>query len=300
MASSATSASRTSSTTSPPDAGAGPPVASAAALSIPGTGTRTDRGEGSNPGPGTRTDRGEGGITCSSSSRKADLGPRLATGQAQYPPIRPASPRPSASTRTLLEDRGVAVLDGRAAGAPAVSLSGRASGRLPVGFPDPSRGSSQAAAVPLGSSFALMRSSLDRSTEGVHAPRCLLRLGIDNMVDLADCFDDGQELLAALSAADQQEQALALQAWTQSRRRCDALARLRTPVTALPAPAITPATTYHITPAPAPTPPDPPPPPPPATHFEPSSETADCSRVAARDKEVAAVLQGHVGRLVQG
>ena len=56
----------------------------------------------------------------------------------------------------------------------------------------------------LGSSFALKRSSLDRSTEGVEAPTSLLRLGIDNMVDLADSFDDSEELLSALGAADQQ------------------------------------------------------------------------------------------------
>merc|ERR1712129_403371 len=72
-----------------------------------------------------------------------------------------------------------------AAGAPIVSLLGGVLGRVNLlGPTGPAQACGQAAVAALGSSFALKRSSLDRSTEGVDAPTSLLRLGIDNMVDL--------------------------------------------------------------------------------------------------------------------
>ena len=77
------------------------------------------------------------------------------------------------------------------------------------------------------------------------------------------------------------------------------MARRKLPITPAPTPAITPAPTYPITPGPAPTQLYPSPPPPPATPFEASSETGDCSGLVVRDQQVAVVLQGHVGRLVQ-
>ena len=139
----------------------------------------------------------------------------------------------------------------------------------------------QAAVAALGSSFALKRSSLDRSTEGVDAPTSLLRLGIDNMVDLADGFDDSEELLAALGAADQRERAQAIHAWEHSRRRCQILARQKlrpgdrtipphTTTTTTPVPTLT-------TSAPAPLLP-PPPPPPPSIPFRGNIHSCGCLR----------------------
>ena len=54
-----------------------------------------------------------------------------------------------------------------------------------------------------GPTFFLSRSARDASTEGVLAPTWLLEQGISNMLDLAEAFDDAEEVRAAFGAAAQ-------------------------------------------------------------------------------------------------
>ena len=61
-------------------------------------------------------------------------------------------------------------------------------------------------AVQPGPTFALARSSREEATEGVTVPTCLLALGITNMLDFAEAFDDDAEVRAACGAAAQTEQ----------------------------------------------------------------------------------------------
>ena len=76
-----------------------------------------------------------------------------------------------------------------------------------------------------GPTFVLPRSSREVATEGVLAPTWLLALGIGNMLDFAESFDDEEEVRVASGAAAQHEQELAVQAWTQCRRRAPTLAK---------------------------------------------------------------------------
>ena len=80
-------------------------------------------------------------------------------------------------------------------------------------------------AVGSGSTFLLTRGLSDHTTEGVLAPRVFLDMGITTMVDLADSFATDGEVRATTRSAAQNAQDLAVQAWTQCRRRAPYLPR---------------------------------------------------------------------------
>ena len=99
-----------------------------------------------------------------------------------------------------------------------------------------------------GTTFLLTRGLADQTTEGVLAPHVLADIGITTMVDLADSFANEEEVRAAVRSAAQTAQDLAVQAWTQCRRRAPHLARLRVAQGARPAPATSPSTSPPLAP----------------------------------------------------
>ena len=149
-----------------------------------------------------------------------------------------------------------------------------------------------------GPTFALTRGGTNKDTEGLMAPALFRQLDLTTMLDVASAFDTEQEVRDACRSASQQDQDLAVRAWTQSNKRAPYITTLMArQLASLDRPTgPTPTTTITCSPS-VPFTPFHPPPPDPRPFAAPATQP-DLSLVVHRDAQVDLVKQGYIDALL--